>query len=130
MSEKRIVATEEAPAAIGPYSQGVWAGDLFFSAGQIALDPESGEMVRGGVAVEARRVLDNLEAVLAAAGLAFRDVVKTTIFLADMNDFGTVNEVYGEAMEEPYPARSTVEAGRLPRDARVEIEVVARRPAG
>lgn len=130
MSEKRIVATDEAPAAIGPYSQGVWAGDLFFSAGQIALDPESGELVRGGVAVEARRALTNLEAVLAAAGLDFGDVVKTTIFLADMNDFGAVNEVYGEAMEEPYPARSTVEAGRLPRDARVEIEVVARRAAG
>lgn len=130
MSQKRTVATDDAPAAIGPYSQGVWAGDLFFSAGQIALDPESGEMVRGGVAVEARRVLDNLEAVLDAAGLGFGDVVKTTIFLADMNDFGVVNEVYGEAMEEPYPARSTVEAGRLPRDARVEIEVVARRSGG
>lgn len=130
MSQKRTVATDDAPAAIGPYSQGVWAGDLFFSAGQIALDPESGEMVRGGVAVEARRVLDNLEAVLDAAGLGFGDVVKTTIFLADMNDFGAVNEVYGEVMEEPYPARSTVEAGRLPRDARVEIEVVARRSGG
>lgn len=130
MSQKRAVATDDAPAAIGPYSQGVWAGDLFFSAGQIALDPESGEMVRGGVAVEARRVLDNLEAVLGAAGLGFGDVVKTTIFLADMNDFGAVNEVYGEVMEEPYPARSTVEAGRLPRDARVEIEVVARRSGG
>lgn len=128
MSEKRVVETERAPAAIGPYVQGVWAGDLFFSAGQIGLDPASGSLVPGGVSAETAQVLDNLQAVLEAAGLGLGDVVKTTIFLADMEEFGAVNDVYGRAFREPYPARSTVAVARLPRDARVEIEVVARRP--
>ena len=125
MSDKQAVHTEQAPAAIGPYSQGVRAGEFFFSAGQIGLDPGTGQLVPGGVADQARRVFANLAAVLEAAGLALDDVVKTTVFLADMDEFGTVNEVYAEHFQEPYPARSTVQAARLPMDARVEIEVVA-----
>lgn len=121
------VQTDRAPAAIGPYAQGAWAGDLFFTAGQIGLDPESGSLVEGGVETEARRALTNLSAVLEAAGLGPRDVVKTTVFLADMDEFSAVNEIYAEHFVDPYPARSTVEVARLPRDARVEIEAVARR---
>lgn len=121
------VQTDRAPAAIGPYAQGAWAGDLFFTAGQIGLDPESGSLVEGGVEAEARRVLTNLSAVLEAAGLGAGDVVKTTVFLADMDEFSAVNEIYAEHFVDPYPARSTVEVARLPRDARVEIEAVARR---
>lgn len=121
------VQTDRAPAAIGPYAQGVWAGDFFFTAGQIGLDPDSGSLVEGGVEAEARRALTNLSAVLEAAGLGARDVVKTTVFLADMDEFSAVNEIYAEHFVDPYPARSTVEVARLPRDARVEIEAVARR---
>lgn len=123
---RRVVSTELAPAAIGPYSQAIVAGDVVYTAGQIALDPATGEMVEGGVEEQTRRVVRNLEAVLEAAGGRLSDVVKTTIFVADMDDFARVNEVYGALMGEPYPARSTVEAARLPRDARVEIEAVAR----
>jgi len=128
VSDKQAVHTEDAPAAIGPYSQGVWAGSFFFSAGQIGLDPETGELVSGGVAAETRRVFQNLAAVLEAADLILDDVVKTSVFMADMNEFGIVNDVYAEHFETPYPARSTVEVARLPKDGRVEIEVVARKP--
>lgn len=121
------VQSEQAPAAIGPYSQGVWAEELLFTAGQIGLDPRTGELVEGGVEPETQRVLENLAAVLEAAGLGLADVVKTTVFLADLGDFAAMNEIYGEKFEPPYPARSTVQVARLPRDARVEIEVVARR---
>jgi 2-iminobutanoate/2-iminopropanoate deaminase len=127
---KEAIGTESAPAAIGPYSQGMAAGELVFTAGQIGLDPGTGEFAGEDVATQTRQVMRNLAAVLEAAGLGLGDVVKTTIFLADMGDFETVNEIYGEHLSEPYPARSTVEAGRLPRGARVEIEAVARRPAG
>jgi len=120
------VHTENAPAAVGPYSQGYWAGDLFFSAGQVGLDPASGQMVAEDVLVQAERVMANLEAVLAEAGLSFGDVVKTTIFLADMGDFAAVNEIYARRFEVPYPARSTVAVRTLPKDARVEIDVIAR----
>lgn len=127
MSEtRRAIRTDRAPAAIGPYSQAIVAGDVVYTAGQIALDPETGELVDGGVEEQTRRVVRNLAAVLEAAGAGLSDVVKTTIFMADMDDFARVNEVYGELLTEPYPARSTVEAARLPRDARVEIEAVAR----
>ena len=129
MTQAQAVATTDAPAAIGPYSQGVWAGEMFFSAGQIGLDPESGEFVSEDVVGQAHRVFQNLQAVLQAAGLTTADVVKTTVFVADMSEFGIVNEIYAEYFEPPYPARSTVEASRLPRDARVEIDVVARRSA-
>ena len=126
MTPNDTVETDRAPAAIGPYSQGVWAGSLFFSAGQIGLDPVTMNMVGDDVKTQARQVMSNLERVLEAAGATFSDVVKTTIFLADMADFATVNEVYGARFEPPYPARSTVAARELPKGARVEIEVVAR----
>lgn len=121
------IHTEHAPAAVGPYSQGFWAGELFYSAGQVALDPATGSMVGADVAAQAEQVMRNLRALLDEAGLTFGDVVKTTIFLADMEDFGTVNEVYAKSFDPPYPARSTVAVGALPLGARVEIEVIARR---
>lgn len=121
----RTVATENAPKAIGPYSQAVIAGGLVYTAGQIALDPQTMEVVPGGVAEQTARVLENLKAVLAAAGSGLDRVVKTTVFLADMADFGAMNEVYGRAFGEHRPARSTVAAAGLPRNVRVEIEVVA-----
>lgn len=127
---RRAIRTDRAPAAIGPYSQAIVAGDVVYTAGQIALDPETGELVDGGVEEQTRRVVRNLAAVLEAAGAGLSDVVKTTIFVADMDDFARVNEVYGELLTEPYPARSTVEAARLPRDARVEIEAIARLGGG
>ena len=126
--DKTAIATTDAPAAIGPYSQAVRSGDLLFTSGQVGFDPASGVLVSGGVEAEARQVLANLAAVLAAAGLEMADVVKTTVFLADMNDFGAVNAIYAEAFAgaSVMPARSTVQVARLPRDARVEIEAVAR----
>lgn len=123
---RRVIRTDEAPRAIGPYSQAIVVDGTVYTAGQIALDPASGEMVEGGVEVQTRRVIRNLEAVLRSAGARLADVVKTTVYVADLEDFAAVNEVYGEHFGEPYPARSTVEAARLPRDARVEIEAVAR----
>jgi 2-iminobutanoate/2-iminopropanoate deaminase len=124
--KKQVIQTANAPAAIGPYSQAVRAGDLLFVSGQIPLDPKTGELVRSGVADETVRVLDNLKAILDAAGGSLADVVKTTIFLKDMNNFSTVNEVYGRYFPQPFPARATVEVARLPRDVNVEIEVVAK----
>lgn len=125
---KLAVATENAPAAIGPYSQAVRSGDLLFTSGQVGFDPASGALVAGGVEAEARQVLTNLAAVVRAAGLEMADIVKTTVFLADMNDFAAVNAIYAEAFagSAVMPARSTVQVARLPRDARVEIEAVAR----
>jgi 2-iminobutanoate/2-iminopropanoate deaminase len=117
--------TQSAPAAIGPYSQAVVAGGFLFSAGQIGLDPESGELVSTDTVAQAHRVFRNLAAVLEEAGLGFRDVVRTTVYLADMAEFPVVNAVYAEYFEEPYPARSTVAAAGLPKGARVEIDVVA-----
>jgi 2-iminobutanoate/2-iminopropanoate deaminase len=120
------VRTPLAPAAIGPYSQAVLSGDLLFTSGQIPLDPATGAMVDGDVTAQTRRVMENLSAVLAAAGATFADVVKTTIFVLDLADFGDVNAVYGAHFSGPPPARSTVQVARLPRDARVEIEMIAR----
>jgi 2-iminobutanoate/2-iminopropanoate deaminase len=120
------ISTNDAPAAIGPYSQAVRAGDFLFCSGQIALDPATGLLVPGDVAVQTRRVMQNVAAVLAAGGLSFANVVKTTIFLASMDDFAAVNAVYGEFFPGDPPARSTVAAAGLPRGAAVEIEVVAR----
>jgi 2-iminobutanoate/2-iminopropanoate deaminase len=122
---KQAISSPSAPKAIGPYSQAVRAGQLLFASGQIPLDPASGAVVDGDVAAQARRVMDNLAAVLTAAGLSFADVVRTTVFLADMNDFAAVNAVYGEYFSEPYPARATVQVARLPRDVRVEIDLIA-----
>ena len=122
---KDIIKTKDAPAAIGPYSQAVRAGEFLFASGQIPLDPQTGQFVAGGVAEQTEQVMQNLRAVLAAAGLELAHVVKTTVFLADMNDFTAMNEVYGRHFTAQPPARATVQAARLPRDARVEIEVIA-----
>jgi len=119
------IETTRAPAAIGPYSQGVRAGDFVFFSGQIPLDPASGELVTGGVAEQAAQVLRNMRAMLAAAGLEAAAVVKTTIFLTDMGDFPVVNEIYAGFFGEPFPARATVAVAALPRGAAIEIEWVA-----
>ena len=125
---KQAYSSDRAPKAIGPYSQAIRVGQLLFLSGQVALDPATGQMVDGDVSVQTRRVMDNLAAVLDSAGLSFAHVARTTIFLADMNDFAKVNDVYGSYFSEPYPARATVQVARLPKDARVEIEIVAARP--
>ena len=122
-----IISTEKAPKAIGPYSQAVVAGDFVFTSGQIPLDPATQQMIAGDVRAQAERVMENLGAVLAAAGTGFEKVVKATIFLADLNDFATVNEVYGKRFPKDPPARSTVQVAALPKGARVEIELIARR---
>ena len=124
---RQAIQTNGAPAALGPYSQAIRSGDTVYCSGQIGLDPATGELV-DGVEAQAERALKNLAAVLDAAGLSFDDVVKTVIFLADVNDFTTVNGVYGKHMPDPPPARSTIGVGALPKGARVEIEMIARRP--
>ena len=126
MGDTRAVHTDGAPAALGPYSQAIVAGGFVYTAGQIPLDPDSGELVEGGVEVQAERVLENLGAILTAAGSSFSKVVKTTVFLSDMDDYAAVNEVYARHFREPYPARSAVEVARLPRGVRLEIEAIAR----
>jgi reactive intermediate/imine deaminase len=119
------ITTKDAPAAIGPYSQAVRAGGYVFLSGQIPLDPVTGQMVPGDVAAQAERVLKNLQAILAAAGSGFADVVRTTIYLVDMAHFATVNEVYARYFVAPYPARVTVQVAALPRGALVEIDAIA-----
>ena len=120
------VSTDGAPGAIGPYSQAVRCGDWIYCSGQVALDPGTGEMVPGGVEAQTRRVFDNLAAVLAAAGSGLSGVVKCTVYLESMSDFAKVNEVYAGFFKAPYPARACVEAARLPKDALVEVDAVAR----
>lgn len=122
---REAIATSAAPGAIGPYSQAVRAGGFLFVSGQIALDPATGRLVDGDVSAQARQVMRNLEAILREAGASFANVVRSTIYLADLDDFAAVNEVYGACFEPPAPARATVQVARLPRDARVEIDVVA-----
>lgn len=122
---RKIVQTEEAPAPVGPYSQAVRAGDWLFVSGQIALDPVTGELVNENAAAQAARVLENIGAILRAAGMDYADVVKTTIFLTDLRDFAAVNEVYARYFPERPPARSTVQVSALPKGARVEIEAIA-----
>lgn len=122
-----IVSTEKAPKAIGPYSQAVIAGDLVFTSGQVALDPASQQMIGGDIRAQTERVMENLAAVLEAAGTGFESVVKTTIFVVDLADFATVNEIYGRRFPKSPPARSTVQVAGLPKGARVEIEMIARR---
>jgi 2-iminobutanoate/2-iminopropanoate deaminase len=129
MSELRRVQTHEAPAAIGPYSQAIVSGGFVFTAGQIALHPTGGELVGETVAEQTEQVMKNLDAVLRAAGASLQRVVKTTVFLRDMADFGEMNEVYGRHFGEHRPARSTVQAAGLPRNCAVEIEAVAALPA-
>jgi 2-iminobutanoate/2-iminopropanoate deaminase len=123
--EKRVIRTDNAPAAIGPYSAGIVAGKFVFTAGQIGLNPENGQMVEGGVKEQARRALTNLKAILEAAGSSLENVVKTTVFLQDMADFTKVNEVYAEFFTANPPARSAVQVAALPKNARVEIEAIA-----
>ena len=125
IERKKIVSTEKAPKAIGPYSQAVKAGNMVFCSGQIPIDPVTGEFVSNDVAEQTEQVLKNLSAVLEAAGSSLNNVIKTTVFLADMNDFAAMNEIYARFFSENKPARATVQAARLPRDARVEIECIA-----
>jgi 2-iminobutanoate/2-iminopropanoate deaminase len=122
---KEIISTKHAPRAIGPYSQAVRAGNLVFASGQIPIDPATGNFVSGGVAEQTEQVIKNLSSVLEAAGVGLHQVIKTTVFLADMDDFSAMNEVYGRYFTENPPARATVQAARLPRDARVEIDAIA-----
>ena len=124
---RQAVSTSGAPAAIGPYSQGIASDDLLFCSGQLGLDPKTGDMVEGGVEAQAERALKNLAAVLDAGGCSFADVVRVTIYLADINDFGAVNGVYASFMSDPPPARSTFAVGALPKGGRVEIDAIARR---
>ena len=125
---KEIVNTKNAPAAIGPYSQAVFANGSLFVSGQLPLDPSSGEIVRGGIEAQTRQSLSNLQAIVLEKGLRLEDVVKTTVFLADMNDFVVVNGVYAEYFTSNFPARAAVQVARLPKDALVEIEAVACKP--
>jgi 2-iminobutanoate/2-iminopropanoate deaminase len=125
---RRAVSTAGAPAAIGPYSQGIAVDGFVFCSGQIGLDPATGELVGGGVEAQAERALRNLTAVLDAAGLTMADVVKTTVFLADIDDFAAVNAVYARHMPDPPPARSTFAVGARPKGGLVEVEAIARRP--
>jgi 2-iminobutanoate/2-iminopropanoate deaminase len=120
-----VVSTDEAPGAIGPYSQAIKAGGMVFCSGQIPIDPATGQFVSDDVAEQTEQVFKNLEAVLKAAGCTFANVVKTTVFLADMNDFAAMNEVYSRFFTDNKPARATVQAARLPRDSKVEIECIA-----
>jgi 2-iminobutanoate/2-iminopropanoate deaminase len=122
---KTPISSSDAPTAIGPYSPAVRAGQLLFVSGQIPIDPATGNIVDGDIAAQTRRVLDNVGALLTAGGRSFADVVRTTIFLADMNDFAAVNTVYGNYFTAPFPARATVQVARLPKDARVEIDAIA-----
>ncbi|MCA1624760.1 MAG: RidA family protein [Acidobacteria bacterium] len=122
---KEIISTEKAPGAIGPYSQAVKTGNMVFCSGQIPIDPQTGNFVSEDIGEQTRQVLKNLSAVLEAAGTSLNNVVKTSVFLADMSDFAAMNEVYAEFFNENKPARATVQAARLPKDARVEIECIA-----
>ena len=131
--EKVAISTKDAPAAIGPYSQAIWVGDLLFTSGQVALDPATGQLVAGGITEQTTRALENIKAVLHEAGLHMHNVVKTTVFLKSMGDFAAMNEVYGKHLAPEgvvAPARSTVAVAGLPKDALVEIEVIARDPKG
>jgi 2-iminobutanoate/2-iminopropanoate deaminase len=125
MADLKKIQTDKAPHAIGPYSQAIVADRLVFTAGQIPLDPSSGELVTGGIKEQTRRVLDNLKAILEASGASLNSVVKTTVFLSDMGEFAAMNEVYTGYFTEHKPARSTVQAARLPRDVKVEIDAIA-----
>jgi len=122
---KKIIHTDNAPKAIGPYSQAIKAGNLLFVSGQVPFDPATMEIVEGGVEAQTTRVLENLQAILKEAGASFDNVVKTTVFIKDMNDFGAINEIYAKYFGENKPARACVEVARLPRDVKVEIEVIA-----
>ena len=123
--KRQGISTQGAPGAIGPYSQAIRAGSMMFLSGQIPLDPSTGVIVDGDIAQQTHRVFKNLGAILEAAGASFDNVVRTTVYLADMNDFAAMNAVYGTYFTTPAPARSTIQAARLPRDARIEIDLIA-----
>ncbi|MBX3244629.1 MAG: RidA family protein [Acidobacteria bacterium] len=122
---KKAVEAADAPKAIGPYSQAIIANGFVFTAGQIGSDPKTGQLVEGGIEEQTEQVLKNIAAVLKASGSSMEDVVKTTVFLADINDFAKMNEIYAKYFKAPFPARSTVQVARLPRDAKIEIETIA-----
>ena len=122
---RQAVSTPSAPRAIGPYSQGVRAGSLLFVSGQVPIDPATGNLVDGDIAAQTRRVFQNIGEILKAGGASFDHVVRTTVFLADMNDFAAMKDVYGTFFSSPFPARATVQVSRLPKDARIEIDVIA-----
>ncbi len=122
---RQAVATEKAPKAIGPYSQGIRAGNLLFVSGQVPIDPATGALIEGDIAAQTHRVMRNLTAILEAAGASMDHVLRCTVYLADMNDFAAMNEVYGSYFSQPAPARATIQAVRLPKDARVEIDLIA-----
>ena len=124
----KVIETKNAPAPIGPYSQAIEANGTLYVSGQVAIDPSNGEFIKGSVEDETRLVMKNLKGILEAAGMTFKNVVKTTIFLKDMNNFSKINEIYGSHFEGTYPARETVEVSRLPKDAQVEISVIAVKP--
>ena len=126
---RNAISTKDAPQAIGPYSQGIRAGNLLFVSGQGHLDPATGALIEGDVATQTRRCMENIGAILKAGGASFDHVVRTTVYLADMNDFAAMNAVYGEYFSTPAPARTTIQAARLPKDMRVEIDVIAALPA-
>lgn len=128
MHKKTIIQTSKAPANIGPYSQAVGYAGLFFLSGQIAIDPDTNTMIMGGIEVQTRRVMENIQALLEAAGLDYSHVLKATIFLKNMSDYHVVNEIYGEYFDAHPPARSAVEVSRLPKDALIEIEILAAAP--
>ena len=121
----KVVNTDKAPQAIGPYSQAIMIGNMVYTSGQIPLKPENGELVTESIEAQTRQVLDNLKAVLAGAGTTLNNVIKTTVFIKDMGDFAVINRIYGEYFSIPYPARSCVEVAKLPRDVKVEIEAIA-----
>ena len=123
----KAISTKNAPAAVGPYSQAIDCGDFVYCSGQIPLDPQTGVIVEGGIEAQARQTFDNIRAVLNAAGLDMKNVVKTTVFITDLSQFGTLNAIYGEYFAEPYPARSCVEVSALPKGAMVECEVIAKK---
>ncbi|MCL6523451.1 MAG: RidA family protein [Thermoflavifilum sp.] len=126
--EKTIIQTNQAPSPIGPYSQAVWVNNLLFVSGQIAIDPATDQMIKGDIVEETHRVMQNLKAILAAAGMDFQHVVKTTIFILDMQDFSAVNDAYGKYFQGNFPARETVQVAGLPKGARVEIAIIAAKP--
>lgn len=124
---KQIISTDKAPSAIGPYSQAVWAGDFLFASGQVPVDPTTGDLISQDVQEQTHQALKNVRSILETAGLTMDNVIKATVFIKNMDDFGKINEVYAQYFSTPFPARSCVEVARLPRDVQVEVEVVAKK---
>ncbi|HEY9059025.1 MAG TPA: RidA family protein [Pseudobacteroides sp.] len=123
--KKEVLTTKKAPEAIGPYSQAIKVGDFIYTSGQIPIEPVTGQIVPGGIEAQTKQVLENINAILTNAGSSFQNVIKSTVFVKNMNDFTAINNIYGQYFKEPYPARSLVEVARLPKDVLIEIEVIA-----